>query len=82
MIMQYRRLGAASISRASSSWLSTIGSFTGTLGENQIVVSEVTTPQHALVQEPQCRDPNLDGAGLQLLLLQEKDLVTSKVVGA
>src|ERR1700689_2970089 len=40
------------------------------LGENEIVVGEVTPPQRTLVQEPQCRDPNLDGAGLKLLLLQ------------
>jgi hypothetical protein len=40
------------------------------LGENEIVVRELTPPQRTLVQEPQGRDPNLDGAGLKLLLLQ------------
>src|SRR5580658_1534501 len=40
------------------------------LGENKIVVGEITPPQRALVQEPQCRDPNLNRTRLELLILQ------------
>src|SRR6202167_975670 len=52
------------------------------LRENEIVVGEVTPPQRALVQEPQGRDPDLDRAGLKLLLPQQKDLITSQMFGA
>jgi hypothetical protein len=43
---------------------------------------QITPLQRALVQEPQRRDAHLDGAGLELLFLQQLSLITSQVLSA
>ena len=80
--MRYKRLGAASISRTTSSWLSTVGSLCGTFGKMRSSKARSLPLQRALVQEPQRRDADLDGAGLELLLLQQVSLITSQVLRA
>jgi len=52
------------------------------LREDEIVEGQITPLQRALVQEPQRRDTHLDGAGLELLLLQQVSLITSQVLSA
>jgi hypothetical protein len=49
------------------------------LGEDEIVEGQITPLQRALVQKPQRRDAHLDGAGLELLLLQQVSLIMPQV---
>jgi hypothetical protein len=49
--------------------------------ENEIVLGEITPPQGALIKKPR-RNANLDGAGLKLLLLQQKNPMASQMLGA